>query len=103
VGNVHRRLNGAGFTVLAEQHAEPHDPVDLLAAVWLALDALAPRDDLPWLPAPPGAARRLLRAATLIAGVPLLLAAALLDRLVVRPLAQPLGLSNAYRLVARRD
>ena len=70
--------------MVAEQHAEPHDPVDLLAAVWLALDAAAPRDDLPWLPGPPTAPRRVLRAAVLIAGIPAFLLGTALDRLVGR-------------------
>ncbi|MFD5793961.1 class I SAM-dependent methyltransferase [Streptomyces diastatochromogenes] len=103
VANLRRRLTELGFTVVAEQHAEPHDPVDLLAAVWLALDHLAPRDDAPWLPEPPGALRRTLRTALLLAGVPALLTATLLDRFALRPLSHPLGLSNAYRLVARRE
>ncbi|MGW1721505.1 class I SAM-dependent methyltransferase [Streptomyces sp. NPDC002306] len=103
VANLRRRLTDLGFTVVAEQHAEPHDPVDLLAAVWLALDHAAPRDDAPWLPRPPGAPRRAGRAALLIAGIPLLILGTLLDRFVVRPLAHRLGVSNAYRLVARRD
>ncbi|MGW2747056.1 class I SAM-dependent methyltransferase [Streptomyces sp. NPDC001450] len=103
VANLRRRLTELGFTVVAEQHAEPHDPVDLLAAVWLALDHTTPRDDAPWLPEPPGALRRALRTALLLSGVPALLAATLLDRFAVRPLAQRLGLSNAYRLVARRE
>lgn len=102
-GNLRRRLTELGFTVLAEQHAEPHDPVDLLAAVWLALDHTAPREDAPWLPGPPGALRRTLRAALLLAGVPALLTATLLDRLALRPLAHRLHLANAYRLVARRE
>jgi hypothetical protein len=38
-----------------------------------------------------------------IAGIPALLLGRLLDRLVVKRVARPLGLSNAYRLVARRD
>ncbi|MFD0268067.1 class I SAM-dependent methyltransferase [Streptomyces sp. NPDC127106] len=103
VGNLRRRLTETGFTVLAEEHAQAHDAVDLVAAAWLALDGLAPREDLPWLPEPPGAARRVLRGAALLAGVPLLLAATLLDRTVARPLAQRWGLTNAYRLVARRE
>lgn len=45
--NLRRRVTDLGFTVVAEQHAEPHDPVDLLAATWLALDATAPHEDLP--------------------------------------------------------
>ncbi|MCS0600696.1 class I SAM-dependent methyltransferase [Streptomyces sp. LP11] len=103
VANLRRRLTELGFTVLAEQHAEPHDPVDLLAAVWLALDHLAPREDAPWLPSRPGPLRRALRTALVLAGIPALAAAPLLDRLAVRPLSHRLHLSNAYRLVARRD
>ncbi|MEU5247206.1 class I SAM-dependent methyltransferase [Streptomyces asoensis] len=103
VANLRERLTELGFTVVAEQHAEPHDPVDLLAAVWLALDHTAPRDDAPWLPRPPNGARRALRAALLIAGIPVLVAATLLDRFAVRPLAHRLGLANAYRIVARRE
>ncbi|WP_031070811.1 class I SAM-dependent methyltransferase [Streptomyces sp. NRRL S-118] len=103
VANLRRRLGETGFTVLAEEHAQAHDTVDLVAAAWLALDALAPREDLPWLPEPPGRVRRAARGATLMAGVPLLLAATLLDRTVAAPLAGRWGLTNAYRLVARRE
>ncbi|MFJ5030123.1 class I SAM-dependent methyltransferase [Streptomyces sp. NPDC088560] len=103
VANLRRRLTELGFTVVAEQHAEPHDPVDLLAAVWLALDHAAPREDAPWLPEPPGGPRRAARTALLLAGVPALVTATLLDRFAVRPLSHRLGVSNAYRLVARRD
>ncbi|MFD3546787.1 class I SAM-dependent methyltransferase [Streptomyces sp. NPDC058655] len=100
--NLRRRLAESGFTVLAEEHAQAHDAVDLVAAAWVALDAVAPREDLPWLSAPPGAWRRALRTAVLLAGVPLLLAATTLDRLVAGPLAGRLRLTNAYRLIARR-
>jgi len=103
VRNLRSRLTDLGFTVVAEQHAEAHDPVDLLAAVWLALDAVAPRDDLPWVPEPPNAVRRALRAAVFVAGIPAFLLGTALDRFAVRPLSHRLGLSNAYRLVARRD
>ncbi|OKK16322.1 methyltransferase type 12 [Streptomyces sp. CB00455] len=101
--NLRRRLAESGFTVLAEEHTEAHDPVDLLAAVWVALDAVAPREDLPWLSSPPGAWRRALRSAVFLAGVPLLVAATVLDRLAVGPLAGRLRLANAYRLIARRE
>ena len=103
VGNLRLRLHELGFTVLAEQHAEPHDPIDLLAATWLALDALAPRADGPWLPKRPGVLRRVVRGAITILGIPALLLAALLDRVVVLVSSRRLGVSNAYRLVARRD
>ncbi|TKA10426.1 class I SAM-dependent methyltransferase [Actinacidiphila oryziradicis] len=103
VANLRRRLTDLGFTVVAEQHAEPHDPVDLLAATWLALDAVAPRDDFPWQPERPNAFRRTLRGAMVLAGVPALVLGTLLDRFAVRPLSHRLGVSNAYRLLARRD
>ncbi|MFE4696286.1 class I SAM-dependent methyltransferase [Streptomyces sp. NPDC056738] len=103
VANLRHRLTELGFTVVAQQHAEPHDPVDLLAAAWLALDHAAPREDAPWLPNPPGALRRAGRTALLVAGIPPLVLATLLDRFAIRPLAHRLGVSNAYRLLARRD
>ncbi|WP_181809478.1 class I SAM-dependent methyltransferase [Streptomyces shenzhenensis] len=103
VANLRERLTGLGFTVVAEEHAEAHDPVDLLAAVWLALDHTAPHEDAPWLPHPPGALQKALRAALLLAGIPALIAGTLLDRFAVRPLSQRLRLANAYRIVARRD
>jgi SAM-dependent methyltransferase len=103
VENLRRRLTDLGFTVVAEQHAEPHDPVDLLAGTWLALDTAAPRDNLPWLPKPPTGLARTGRAAVLIAGIPALILGTLLDRFVVKRLSHRLGVSNAYRLVARRD
>ncbi|MDH6128068.1 class I SAM-dependent methyltransferase [Kitasatospora sp. GP82] len=101
--NLRHRLGELGFTVLLEQHGEPHDPVDLLAGCWLLLDAVAPREDAPWLPgAPPGRLPRALRGALFLAGAPALLLATLLDHLVAR-FADRAGLSNAYRLLARRD
>ncbi|MFJ2189312.1 class I SAM-dependent methyltransferase [Kitasatospora sp. NPDC087861] len=101
--NLRRRLGELGFDVVLEAHGEPHDPVDLLAACWLLLDAVAPREDVPWLPgAPPGRLRRLLRGALFLAGAPVLLPATVLDRLVAR-FAGRARLSNAYRLLARRD
>ncbi|MGW7236302.1 class I SAM-dependent methyltransferase [Streptomyces sp. NPDC054804] len=103
VANLRARLTELGFTVVAEQHAEAHDPVDLLAAVWLALDHTAPREDAPWLPRPPGALRKTARAALLLAGIPALIAGTLADRFAVRPFSHRLRVSNAYRIVARRD
>ncbi|MET8564279.1 hypothetical protein ABZV75_28275 [Streptomyces flaveolus] len=63
VAGLRRRLTGLGSTAVAEQHAEAHDAVDLLAAVWLALDHTAPREDAPWLPGRPNAFRRAARTA----------------------------------------
>ncbi|GAA1906491.1 class I SAM-dependent methyltransferase [Streptantibioticus ferralitis] len=101
--NLRQRLTDLGFTVLLEQHDKPHDAGDLLGACWLLLDALAPREDAPWLPGtPPGRVRRAWRDLLLLTGVPVLLLAALLDHLIA-PFAHRAGLSNAYRLLARRE
>ena len=98
--NLRARLAGLGFTVLLEEDA--HDPVELLAAAWMALDNAAPPEDSPWLARPPGPARRAARTAVIVAGVPLLVTAALADRLLA-PIARRTGDANAYRLLARRD
>jgi len=98
--NLRARLAGLGFTVLLEEDA--HDPVELLAAAWMALDNAAPPEDSPWLARPPGPARRAARTAVIVAGVPLLVTAALADRLLA-PIARRTGAANAYRLLARRD
>jgi 2-polyprenyl-3-methyl-5-hydroxy-6-metoxy-1,4-benzoquinol methylase len=106
VANLRRKLSELGFTVVAEQHAEPHIPVDLLTAVWFAMNAVAPDADLPWLPAKSALRRGLnsvLRAAIVVVCLPALLLAALFDRILVKPLAGRSGWSNTYRLIARRD
>ncbi|WP_370379008.1 class I SAM-dependent methyltransferase [Catenulispora sp. GAS73] len=103
IQNLRTRLTALGFTVLAEQHAEPHDRVDLLAATWFVLDALAPRDEAPWLPQRPGRLKRTARAVIVTLGVPALVAATILDRIIPKALIRSLRLSNAYRVVARRD
>ncbi|WP_370466750.1 class I SAM-dependent methyltransferase [Streptacidiphilus sp. PB12-B1b] len=103
VANLRERLGELGFTVVLEQHGSPHDPVDLLAACWLLFDAVAPREDAPWLPGgPPAGWRRALRGALFLAAAPVLLLATLLDHLIAR-FAGRAGLSNAYRLLARRE
>ncbi|MEY9962736.1 SAM-dependent methyltransferase [Streptacidiphilus sp. MAP12-16] len=100
--NLRARLGALGFTVVLEQHGEPHDPVDLLAACWLLFDAVAPAEDAPWRQgAPPGRLRRTVRGALLLAAAPALLLATLLDRVIAR-VAGRTRLSNAYRLLARR-
>ena len=101
--NLRDRLAALGFTVVAEQHTEPHDRVDLLAATWFLLDGLAPREDAPWLPRRPGRLKRLTRATIVIIGIPALAAAAILDRVMPSILIRRLGLANAYRVVARRE
>jgi SAM-dependent methyltransferase len=102
LANLRGRLAELGFTVVAEQRAAAHDPVDLVAATWMLLDNVAPPEDAPWLHRRPGRLRRAVRTAIFVAGVPLLVAAALADRLLA-PVARRTGGANAYRLLARKD
>ncbi|MCP9212511.1 class I SAM-dependent methyltransferase [Streptomyces sp. NEAU-Y11] len=103
VANLRAELSRLGFTVVVEQHREPHDTVDLLGAVWLLLNAVAPPEDAPWLKRRPGRVRWLARCAVLLAGVPALIVGTVLDRLVIKPMAGRFRLANAYRVIARRD
>jgi len=101
VHNLRRRLEQLGFTIVLEQHAEANVPVDLLMAVLMALGTAAPKGDLPWLPPSTGRASRLARRGVMTAGLPLLFAAGIADRLI-EPLSPRLGLLNAYRILARK-
>lgn len=100
-GNLRARLEGLGFTVVLEQHAQAHDPVDLTFAVWAVLQSPAPKDNVPWLPHPPNRVR-LTRVGMIAAGVPVLLGARLADHMIA-PIGRRVGLSNAYRIVARKN
>ncbi|KUN86626.1 methyltransferase type 12 [Streptomyces bungoensis] len=82
LANLREELETQGCTVLVTDRQAPHVPRDLTAAVCLAVAA-----------APP-----LLRAAT----APLRALAAALDR-TLAPLSRRTRLSNAYRIVARKD
>jgi SAM-dependent methyltransferase len=102
VANLRRRLEELGFTVVLEQHAEPHDPIDLMGAVSMMLTTAAPARNVPWSPNPPNRAQRLARAGMIAAGVPVLCAARLADRMI-DPIGRRVGLSNAYRILACKN
>ncbi len=102
VRNLRRRLGDMGFTVLAEQHREAHFPIDLLAGCWLLINSVAPPDDVPWMVKSPGRAGPVVRGAIRFGGVPLLALAGLLDQMAAVCGGRS-RLSNAYRIVARRD
>lgn len=92
-------LRREGFEVLAVQRQEAHQPGDLVSAVLLALFWHLPPIDLPWRPHLPDGRRRL-HVLAFLAAAPLVVAAALADRLLAR-FAERLRLANAYRVLAR--
>ncbi|WP_344420789.1 class I SAM-dependent methyltransferase [Amycolatopsis minnesotensis] len=102
IGNLRAELVASGFTVVAEQRAEPHAAIDLLAASVMAVNALTiGGEDLAWRDTPPGRFRRILRKATFALCVPLFILAGVVDRISAAA-GRKRGWSNAYRVVARR-
>ncbi|MEZ5177702.1 MAG: class I SAM-dependent methyltransferase [Acidimicrobiales bacterium] len=91
-----------GFTVVARERGEAHQPVDYSSFVGMLSQDLAPKPDKPWLPRS-SSAQRAGRLAVLGASLPFLAVAYVAD-LVLAPLRtdRP-GSSNTYRVLARRD
>ncbi|MGP3991621.1 class I SAM-dependent methyltransferase [Streptomyces sp. 3N207] len=100
--NLCRALDREGFTVIATDRRGPHVPTDLTSAAANALTALLPSGDVPWLPQRPGPLTRSVRALALAAAAPVLLVLFGLDSLLA-PFARRTSLSNAYRVIARRN
>ena len=95
IGNLRRAAQELGFTVLAEQRAEAHLAVDLLAAVGLFMNALLQGEDVPWQPKPPSGGRKALRKVGMLLAIPVFVAAHIGDRLMKKRR----GYSNAYRVL----
>ena len=70
-GTLEGLLAERGFTTLAVQRAEAHQPVDVMFAVALTVNRLAPLHDVPWAPEAPTVARRVARNALMAASAPL--------------------------------
>lgn len=102
IGHLTTMLLERGFTPVAVQLPEAHQPVDLGGAAYLALNHLAPGEDVPWSPRPPSGAQRAARAVILTSLFPVVLVGFALDHLLA-PLVARAGSSSAYRVIARRD
>ena len=99
--NLERLLAGHGFVVVDREWGDAHQALDLLFAVWMVLERLGPNLNRPWLP-PVSPTARIRRAVVWTLGAPLLLAGLVADRLLA-PVFRRRGLSNTYRLLARKD
>ncbi|MFI1761413.1 class I SAM-dependent methyltransferase [Streptomyces sp. NPDC020800] len=102
IANLRSELKSLGLTVVSEQRAEPHNGQDVVSAAVLAINAgLIGGEDLAWRPAPPTRARALVRKVAFNASVPVLALAYLVDR-VSAAVGGGRGLSNTYRVLARK-
>jgi SAM-dependent methyltransferase len=100
IGNLCNELEGLGFDVVRTVRGDAHRAVDLVSAAWFVVNGAAPKDDLPWLdrPSPRDGLRRL---ATFVLGAPLIVAAAVADRIVGLWVKQA-DHGNAYRILAQK-
>jgi SAM-dependent methyltransferase len=101
MGNLSEALERRGFSIVAGERGPAHQPVDLAFAMWLVANRVAPRGGEPWHPRLT-AGRRIGRAATLAAFVPLMAAALATDQLIAPAVRRMPQMSNTYRVLARR-
>lgn len=103
VANLRAALESRGFTVVEVERGPAHIPVDLLGAVLMWANQLAPPKRFPWHE-PATAADRLRRAVVLTTMAPFGAAAFVADR-VLQPLIRTRAQrwSNVYRLLARKQ
>lgn len=98
--NLARLLEQHGFEAVQWHRGKAHQRVDFLFATFLFLDRVAPPTDLPWR-RPASWPGRLWRTAVWTAGIPLILAGRTLDW-VMDPIVRRWGMSNTYRVLARK-
>lgn len=99
---LERMLAERGFAVIDRHRTQAHQGGDLTGATYLAVNRLGPPVDVPWRP-PAAPVHRTRRAAVLVGALPVLAAAAAADAALAALVPLGLPLSNAYRVLARRD
>jgi SAM-dependent methyltransferase len=102
LGNLSEALVARGFTVVASQRGEAHQPIDLAFAAWLLAKRVAPAGEQPWQPRPTRA-RAALRAATFAAFAPVVAGAFAADQMLAPVLRRLPRMTNTYRVLARKD
>jgi SAM-dependent methyltransferase len=98
--NLERLLAERGFTPVNRWWSEVHSGADLLLAVNIVLNRIAPPEGLPWRPRA-SLPLRLVRILIRIVTAPVLLLALLADKLL-DPIFRTRGWSDAYRILARK-
>ncbi len=102
LANLAAALEERGLRVVAAERGAAHQAVDLSYAVMLLAKRLAPAGSAPWEP-PPTPVRRVAHAATYAALLALAGAAVALDHALVPVVRRRPMLSNAYRVLARKE
>ena len=100
--NLCDRLEAEGYTVVATEREEAHQPIAAAMAVWLLLNHFGPKVGQPWQP-PATAAGTARRVAVFAAGAPAIALALAVDKLAGPTVARLPGGPNAYRILARVD
>jgi len=98
--NLAGLLEKNGFTPVTWHRGEAHQRVDFLFATFLFLDRIAPPTDLPWR-RPSSWLKRSWRSLVWMTGVPLILLGRTADWLL-DPLVRRWGMSNTYRVLAKK-
>jgi len=101
VENLQALLGRHGFSVVAVQRAEAHQPCDLAFALFLVVNRIAPPINVPWRPSST-TWDRVKRGLVLLVAFPFLIGLFVFDQLS-GPLLARLGASNSYRVLARKD
>lgn len=102
IGNLRQALTDRGFSTVAIERGAAHQGAELFFALALALIAIAPNPQLPWLTDPPTRVKQLRRTLVWAAGRPLLVIAYLLDTLLSDIVRRTHG-GNTYRLLACKN
>lgn len=97
---LERLLRASGFEPLVWHRGETHYPLDLFLASSLFLNLIVPKPPRPWLP-PKGPLAPLIHRVGWAIGMPILLVALTVDVLLSPFMRRP-GLSNTYRVLARK-
>ncbi len=102
IQNLVQTLTDRGFSTVAIERGAAHQSVELFFGLVMALLCVAPDPRLPWLTTEPTRSRRLRRIAVWAVGVPLLVIAYVLDKLLGQIVCRTRG-GNTYRVLARKD